>query len=157
MSDKTSDYIHLHVHSQYSLLDGACKIDGLVEAAKKHNMPALAITDHGNLFGLIEFYESCKKAGVKPILGVEAYVAPGSRLEKEAKGISDASYHLILLAKDLDGYKNLLKLISIANLEGFYYRPRIDKEVLAKHSKGLMCLSSCLAGEVSYCLKKDAS
>jgi len=154
MADKTSDYIHLHVHSQYSLLDGACKIEGLVEAAKKHNMPALAITDHGNLFGLIEFYEACKKGGVKPILGVEAYVAPGSRLEKEAKGISDASYHLILLAKDLDGYKNLLKLISIANLEGFYYRPRIDKEVLAKYSKGLMCLSSCLAGEVSYWLNR---
>jgi len=152
--DKTSDYVHLHVHSQYSLLDGACKIDGLVEAAKRNNMPALAITDHGNLFGLIEFYEACQKAGVKPILGVETYVAPGSRLEKEAKGISDASYHLILLAKDLDGYKNLLKLISIANLEGFYYRPRIDKEVLAKHSKGLMCLSSCLAGEVSYWLNR---
>ena len=134
MSDKTSDYVHLHVHSQYSLLDGACKIDGLVEAAKKHNMPALAITDHGNLFGLIEFYEACKRGGVKPILGLEAYVAPGSRLEKEAKGISDASYYLILLAKDLDGYKNLLKLTSIANLEGFYYRPRIDKEVLAKYS-----------------------
>ena len=154
MPDKTSDYVHLHVHSQYSLLDGACKIDGLVEAAKRNNMPALAITDHGNLFGLIEFYEACKKGGVKPILGVETYVAPGSRLEKEAKGISDASYHLILLAKDLDGYKNLLKLISIANLEGFYYRPRIDKEVLAKHSKGLMCLSSCLAGEVSYWLNR---
>ena len=154
MADKTSDYIHLHVHSQYSLLDGACKIDGLVEAAKRNNMPALAITDHGNLFGLIEFYEQCMKGGVKPILGVEAYVAPGSRLEKEAKGISDASYHLILLAKDLDGYKNLLKLISIANLEGFYYRPRIDKEVLAKYSKGLMCLSSCLAGEVSYWLNR---
>ena len=99
MADKTSDYVHLHVHSQYSLLDGACKIDGLVEAAKRNNMPALAITDHGNLFGLIEFYEACQKAGVKPILGVETYVAPGSRLEKEAKGISDASYHLILLAK----------------------------------------------------------
>ncbi len=142
---KHADFVHLHVHSQYSLLDGACRIHDLVDAARRYNMPALAITDHGNLFGVIEFYDACMKGGVKPIIGVETYVAPGSRLEKEAKGISDASHHLILLAKDESGYKNLLKLISAAHLEGFYYRPRIDKELLAKHSKGLICLSSCLS------------
>ena len=149
-----SDFVHLHVHSQYSLLDGACRIPDLVAAARRHRMPALAITDHGNLFGLIEFYEACMKGGVKPILGVETYVAPGSRHEKQAQGISEASFHLILLAKDEAGYLNLLKLISIANLEGFYYRPRIDKELLRQHSRGLLCLSSCLQGEVSYWLAR---
>ncbi len=149
-----SDFVHLHVHTQYSLLDGASRIDGLVEAAKRNNMPAVAITDHGNMFGAIEFYQACVKGGVKPIIGVEAYIAPGSRLDKESKGISDASHHLILLAKDFEGYRNLLKLVSIAHIEGFYYRPRIDKEVLAKHSKGLIGLSSCLAGEVSYWMSK---
>ncbi len=152
--NKHADFVHLHVHSQYSLLDGACRIPDLVAAARRHRMPALALTDHGNLFGLIEFYDACMKGGVKPILGVETYIAPGSRLEKEAKGISEASFHLILLAKDEMGYQNLLKLVSVANLEGFYYRPRIDKEVLRKHSKGLLCLSSCLQGEVSYWLPR---
>ncbi len=149
-----ADFVHLHVHSQYSLLDGATRIHELVDAATKNRMPALAITDHGNMFGAIEFYEACTKAGVKPIIGVETYIAPASRHDKEAKGIDEASYHLILLAKDEVGYRNLLKLISIAHLEGFYYRPRIDKEVLAKHSKGLICLSSCLQGEVSYWLAR---
>ncbi|MBI3312520.1 MAG: DNA polymerase III subunit alpha [Candidatus Omnitrophica bacterium] len=152
--DKHADFVHLHVHSQYSLLDGACRIQDLVAAAKKHKMPALAITDHGNLSGVIEFYDACMKGGVKPIVGVESYIAPTSRLDKEAAGIDEASYHLILLAKDETGYRNLLKLISMANLEGFYYRPRIDKEILAQHSKGLLCLSSCLAGEVSYWLNR---
>ncbi len=142
--------MHLHVHSQYSLLDGACRSQELAEAARHHRMPALALTDHGNLFGVIEFYEACMKAGVKPIIGVEAYIAPGSRHEKQARGIQDASFHLILLAKDEAGYRNLLKLISLAHTEGFYYRPRIDKELLVRYSKGLICLSSCLQGEVSY-------
>ncbi len=153
--NKHADFVHLHVHSQYSLLDGACRLPDLVEAARKNRMPALAITDHGNLFGAIEFYEACMKGGVKPIIGVEAYVAPGSRLDKEAKGIQEASFHLILLAKDEQGYRNLLKLISAAYLEGFYYRPRIDKELLRRHSKGLICLSSCLQGEVSYWLARE--
>ncbi len=152
---KHADFVHLHVHSQYSLLDGACRIPELVEAARRHRMPALALTDHGNLFGAIEFYDACMKAGVKPILGVEAYIAPGSRHEKEAKGIQEASFHLILLAKDETGYRNLLKLVSVAHLEGFYYRPRIDKEVLAQYSKGLMGLSSCLQGEIPYWLARD--
>lgn len=154
---KHADFVHLHVHSQYSLLDGACKIPDLVEAARRHQMPALSITDHGNLFGAIEFYETCMKAGVKPIIGVETYIAPGSRLDKESKGNEEASFHLILLAKDETGYRNLLKLVSSAYLEGFYYRPRIDKELLKKHSEGLLCLSSCLQGEVNYWLARNES
>ncbi|MBI3615567.1 MAG: DNA polymerase III subunit alpha [Candidatus Omnitrophica bacterium] len=153
--NKHADFVHLHVHSQYSLLDGACRIHDLVEAAKRHQMPALAITDHGNLFGVIDFYDACMKGGVKPILGLEAYIAPGSRHDKEAKGIQEASFHLILLAKNEAGYRNLLKLVSAAHLEGFYYRPRIDKEILRKHSEGLICLSSCLQGEVSYWLARE--
>ena len=145
-----SDFVHLHVHSQYSLLDGACRLDGLIEQARRHKMPALALTDHGNLFGAIEFYQACMKGGVKPILGVETYVAPNSRFEKSNQGISDASYHLILLARDEQGYRNLIKLVSLGYLEGFYYRPRVDKELLAKYGKGLMALSGCLASEIPH-------
>jgi DNA polymerase-3 subunit alpha len=152
--NRHADFVHLHVHSQYSLLDGACRIPELVAAAQRHRMPALALTDHGNLFGLIEFYDACMKGGVKPILGVEAYIAPGSRFDKEAKGISEASFHLILLAKDEVGYGHLMKLVTLANLEGFYYRPRIDKELLRRYAKGLICLSGCLQGEVSYWLAR---
>ena len=145
-----SDFVHLHVHSQYSLLDGACRLDGLIAQAQRHKMPALAITDHGNLFGAIEFYQACMKGGVKPILGVEAYVAPNSRFEKSNQGISDASYHLVLLARDERGYRNLIKLVSLAYLEGFYYRPRMDKELLAQYGEGLMALSGCLASEIPH-------
>ncbi|MCM8812262.1 MAG: DNA polymerase III subunit alpha [Candidatus Omnitrophica bacterium] len=152
--NKTADFVHLHVHSQYSLLDGASRLEELVEAARRHSMPALAITDHGNMFGAIEFYQACQKGGIQPIIGVEAYIAPGSRHDKESKGISEASYHLILLAKDTEGYRNLIKLVSSAYLEGFYYRPRIDKEILSRHSKGLIGLSSCLQGEVSFWMAK---
>lgn len=113
-------------------------------------MSALAITDHGNMFGAIEFYELCKDAGIKPIIGCEAYIAPGSRFEKSSHGIQDSSYHLVLLAKDIEGYKNLMKLVSLGYLEGFYYKPRIDKELLAENSKGLICLSACLKSEVSH-------
>jgi DNA polymerase-3 subunit alpha len=145
-------FIHLHNHSHYSLLDGACRIEDLVDAAKKCNMPALALTDHGNMFGAIEFYKTCAKAGIKPIIGVEAYMAPRSRKEKSApkSNISDASYHLVLLAKNLDGYKNLMRLVSIGFLEGFYYRPRLDREVLQQYHDGIIALSACLKGEVSY-------
>ncbi|MBI4227437.1 MAG: DNA polymerase III subunit alpha, partial [Candidatus Omnitrophica bacterium] len=145
-----SDFVHLHVHSQYSLLDGACRLDGLIAQAQRHKMPALAITDHGNLFGAIEFYQACLKGGIKPILGVETYVAPGSRFEKSNQGISDASYHLLLLARDEHGYRNLIKLVSLAYLEGFYYRPRVDKELLAQYGQGLMALSGCLASEIPH-------
>ncbi len=143
-----SEFIHLHLHTQYSLLDGACRIPELLELAKKYKMDSLAITDHGNMFGAIEFYKEAQKAGIKPIIGCEVYVAPGSRLDKSTSGIDEAAYHFILLCRDEEGYHNLMKLVSIGYLEGFYYRPRIDKEVLSLHSKGLIGLSACLKGEI---------
>jgi len=143
-----SSFIHLHNHTYFSLLDGACRIDDLVEQAKKFKMPSLAITDHGNMFGAIRFYEKCVKQGLKPIIGFETYVAPHSRHEKTRQSDEDRSYHLILLAKDQTGYKNLMKLSSIGYLEGFYYKPRIDKEVLETHREGLVVLSGCIKGEV---------
>ncbi|MDD5422859.1 MAG: DNA polymerase III subunit alpha, partial [Candidatus Omnitrophica bacterium] len=145
-----SDFVHLHVHTQYSLLDGACLLEPLMNKVKEHRMPACAMTDHGNMFGAIEFYDLCMKNGVKPIIGSEVYIAPDSRFEKSSRGISDASFHLVLLAKNETGYRNLMKLVSIGFLEGFYYRPRIDKEVLAKHKDGLICLSACLKGEIPH-------
>jgi len=148
-----SEYIHLHNHSHYSLLDGACKINDLVGAAVENEMPALAITDHGNMFGAIEFYKAARKSDVKPIIGVEAYVAPRSRKERKSPtGVADTSFHLVLLAKNFKGYQNLMRLVSIGYLEGFYYRPRVDKEVLREHSEGIIALSACLKGEVPYYL-----
>lgn len=143
-----SKFIHLHTHSHYSLLDGLAKIDDLVEQAVKNKMPALALTDHGNMYGAIEFYQKCEKAGIKPIIGTEAYVALDSMRDKRP-GIDSKRYHLVLLAKNEKGYRNLLKLVSASNLEGYYYKPRIDKEILRKHSEGLIGLSACLAGEVA--------
>ena len=143
-----SEFIHLHVHTQYSLLDGACRIPDLLNLAKSFNMDSLAITDHGNLFGAIDFYTQAQKSGIKPIIGCEMYIAPGSRLEKSSSGIDEAAYHLLLLAKNERGYKNLMKLVSIGYLEGFYYRPRIDRDVLAKFNEGLIGLSACLKGEI---------
>ena len=142
----SSEFIHLHVHTQYSLLDGACRIEGLVNKAAENNMTALGMTDHGNIFGAIHFYKAAKKAGIKPIIGCEAYIASGARTDKSPQS---QTHHLTLLARDLDGYKNLLKLVSAGYLEGFYYKPRIDKEILARHAKGLLCSSGCLKGEVS--------
>ena len=148
--------VHLHTHSHFSLLDCTATVDDLVEAARAAGMKALAITDHGNMFGAVEFYEQALQAGIKPIVGYEAYVAPDSRLSRQARGISDASFHLTLLARNQAGYRNLVHLASIAYTEGFYYRPRIDKEVLAKHHDGLVCLSGCLAGELAhYLLMED--
>ncbi|NQT00307.1 MAG: DNA polymerase III subunit alpha [Candidatus Omnitrophica bacterium] len=143
-----SEFVHLHVHTQYSLLDGACKIEPLLNLAKNLRSPALAISDHGNLFGMIEFYQKCLSYGVKPIIGCETYIAPNSRLDKSSR-IQEAAYHLLLLAKTEQGYKNLMKLVSIGYLEGFYYRPRIDKEVLSKYAEGLIGLSACLQGEIA--------
>ncbi len=145
-----ADFIHLHNHTQYSLLDGACHIDKFLKRAKELNFPALAITDHGNMFGAIEFYKKAKKAGIKPIIGCEIYVAPRDRFKKERlPGEPDGGYHLILLAKDNTGYKNLVKLVSAGYLEGFYRKPRIDKELLRQHAEGLIATSACLQGEIS--------
>jgi DNA polymerase-3 subunit alpha len=141
-------FVHLHTHSHFSLLDGACRIEELVKSARDYGMPALALTDHGNMFGAIEFYQAAVEAGIKPIIGVETYVAPRSRKEKTRSEHEDSAYHLILLAKDLTGYRNLMKLVSIAYLEGFYYKPRIDLEVLREYHQGIIALSSCLKGEI---------
>jgi DNA polymerase-3 subunit alpha len=148
MEPKEPQFIHLHTHSHYSLLDGLSKLKDLVEIAKKDKMPAIAITDHGNMYGAIEFYKLAKKEGIKPILGVEAYIAERSRLDKEY-GIDNKRYHLTLLAKNLEGYKNLIHLVTISNLEGYYYKPRMDKEILRKYSSGIIALSGCLGGELS--------
>ncbi|MHB1265835.1 MAG: DNA polymerase III subunit alpha [Gemmatimonadaceae bacterium] len=142
-------FVHLHCHSEYSLLDGANRIDDLIRRAKEFEQPALAITDHGNLHAAWTFQEHARKAGVKPILGMEAYVAPGSRREKGRQAGAKPYYHLVLLARDLAGYRNLVKLSSLGYSEGFYTRPRIDRELLAAHSEGLIVSSACLAGEVA--------
>src|SRR3989338_611089 len=150
-----SDFVHLHVHTQYSLLDGACILERLIHKAREHKMPACAITDHGNMFGAIEFYDIAMKNGIKPIIGSEVYIAPDSRFEKSSHGIHEASFHLILLAKNETGYKNLMKLVSIGFLEGFYYRPRIDKDLLVKYKDGLICTSSCLKGEIPHLIQTN--
>jgi len=149
-----SEFIHLHLHTQYSLLDGACRIPEILAIAKSFKMDSLAITDHGNMFGAIDFYLEAQKAGIKPIIGCEVYVAPQSRLNKSGGGITDAANHLILLARDEIGYRNLMKLVSIGYLEGFYYRPRIDKELLSQHAQGLIGSSACLKGEISVLLQQ---
>ncbi|HOL46532.1 MAG TPA: DNA polymerase III subunit alpha, partial [Candidatus Saccharicenans sp.] len=151
-----NSFIHLHVHTEYSILDGALRISDLVKTAGQLNMPAVAITDHGNVFGAIEFFKTARSQGLKPILGCEVYVAPKSRLEKKTgNGDEGGNYHLILLVKDEKGYRHLCQLITSAYLEGFYYRPRIDKDILREHSSGLIALSSCLKGEINDFLVKD--
>ena len=142
-------FVHLHTHSHYSLLDGLSKIDALVNRARTLGMDSMAITDHGALYGAVEFYKKATKAGIKPIIGVETYITDGSRFDKKPGIDSDRRWHLILLAENETGYKNLLKLITAAHLEGFYYKPRIDRELLRAHHEGLIALSSCLGGELS--------
>ncbi|HIQ22494.1 MAG TPA: DNA polymerase III subunit alpha [Planctomycetes bacterium] len=148
----TLPFVHLHCHSHYSLLDGAADIGRLLEKAKALRMNALALTDHGNLYGALEFYQKACAVGVKPILGYEAYVAPGSRRKRDAATMKDASNHLTLLAENRTGFRNLIKLASYAFLDGFYFRPRIDKELLEEHSEGLICLSGCASSELSRVL-----
>lgn len=150
-----TDFVHLHCHTEFSLLDATSRIPDLIRRAVELRFPAIAMTDHGNLFGAIEFYCEAMRQGIKPILGMEAYIAPGSRFEKQAHGIKEASFHVTLLACDEIGYRNLIKLTSIAYLEGFYYRPRIDKESLRQHSEGLIALSGCLKGEIPYYLRNN--
>ena len=148
-----SDFIHLHTHSEYSLLDGASRLKDLVAKAKELGMPAIALTDHGVMYGIIEFYEQAKKQGIKPIIGCEVYVAPGSRFDK-ARG--DESYtHLVLLAENNQGYRNLMKLVTLSFFDGFYYKPRVDKEILEQYHEGLIASSACLAGQVARHLMQD--
>jgi DNA polymerase-3 subunit alpha len=143
------DFVHLHLHTEYSLLDGACRLDELVDEGARLGMKAMAITDHGNMFGAVAFHDACRERGLTPILGCEVYVAPGSRFERQAQSASDAYDHFTLLATSDAGYHNLVKLVSAGYLEGFYHRPRIDKDLLARHSQGLVGLSGCLSGEIA--------
>ena len=145
-------FVHLHNHTHYSLLDGLTKLDEFIQTAKDEGMEALAITDHGTMYGAIEFYQKCKKAGIKPIIGVETYMAPGSRFDKNTRS-DERNYHLLLLAKNEIGYKNLLKLTTIAHLEGFYYKPRVDWEILQEHHEGVIACSACLSGEIPRLIK----
>ncbi len=154
MSD-TRPFAHLHCHTHYSLLDGASKIPDLLKKVKELGMNSCAITDHGNLYGALEFYQKAKEAGVNPILGYEAYIAPGHRTDRTASKMRDASYHLTLLAMNRKGFQNLIKMSSAAYLEGYYYRPRIDKELLAAHHEGIICLSGCASSELSRLLLAD--
>ncbi|MGA3282860.1 MAG: DNA polymerase III subunit alpha [Verrucomicrobiota bacterium] len=151
-----ADFVHLHLHTEYSLLDGACRLDRLVDKAHELKFPALAITDHGVLYGAIDFYQAAREKGIKPIIGCEVYVAPGSRLEKKtSSGGRDVYHHLGLLARDATGYKNLIQLTTEAHLTGYYYKPRIDKELLAAHKEGLIAMSGCLASEIPEWILKD--
>src|SRR5579875_2963561 len=153
MADTAPRFTHLHVHSEYSLLDGLSRIKDLVRQTRALGMDAIALTDHGAMYGAIEFYLEAKKAGVKPILGVEAYVAP--RRHTDRAGSEDkAGYHMTLLAQDLDGYRNLLQLVTKAHLEGFYYKPRIDKQLLAEHCRGLIATSGCPSGEIGRAIRE---
>lgn len=149
--DQSLNFIHLHNHTEYSLLDGACRIKNLIDRAVELQMPAVAITDHGVLYGVIDFYREARKRGIKPIVGCEVYVAPRSRLDKEPR-VDDNMTHLVLLCKDETGYRNLVQLVSRAYLEGFYYKPRVDRELLEEHTAGLIALSGCLAGEIPQLL-----
>ncbi len=150
-----ADFVHLHVHSEYSLLDGAARLERLVARAQELHFPAMALTDHGNLFGAVDFYLAAREAGIKPILGVELYIAPGSRFEKSnVDGSYEGANHATVLVRTLTGYRNLIKLVSKGFLDGFYYKPRVDKELLAQHSDGLLVLSGCLNSEVSRLLRE---
>src|SRR5512132_368389 len=155
-------FVHLHTHSEYSLLDGAARIEAprsnphaptIFSEAVRDGMPAVALTDHGAMFGALRFYEAARQTGVKPIMGVEAYVAPGSRFDRTPGESEEKYYHLTLLAENETGYRNLLRLVSLAHLEGFYHRPRMDKQLLAEHADGLICLSGCLSSELGVLLQ----
>lgn len=143
-------FVHLHLHTEYSLLDGGNRVDRLVARVKQLGMSAVAITDHGNLFGAVAFHAACKDVGIKPVLGVEAYVAPGDRRDRTHTGVVDGGYHLVLLARNSEGWRNLLVLCSEAYLTGFYYKPRIDRELLEKHGAGLVAINGHLGSELAF-------
>ncbi|WP_321004863.1 DNA polymerase III subunit alpha, partial [Enterocloster bolteae] len=147
-------FTHLHVHTEYSLLDGSCKIRELTARAKELGMDSMAVTDHGVMYGVIDFYKAAREAGIKPILGCEVYVAPGSRFDRETVSGEDRYYHLVLLAENNKGYENLMKIVSKGFVDGFYYKPRVDYEVLRTYHEGVIALSACLAGEVQRCLTR---
>ena len=147
-------FVHLHVHTEYSLLDGACRIDGLMERVKELGQEAVAITDHGVMYGVIDFYKAAKAAGIRPIIGCEVYVAPRTMADR-VHGIDNESYHLVLLCKDMEGYANLSALVSEGFLHGFYGKPRVDLQLLRQHAKGLIALSACLAGAIPQRLMDD--
>src|SRR3974377_1420822 len=145
-------FVHLHCHTDYSLLDGACEIGQLMDLVVEQKMPAIAMTDHGNLFGAVEFYNKAKEKNVHPVIGCEVYV---SQQGHTVKSDSNRYNHLVLLCQDQDGYRNLINLVSTGYLDGFYYKPRIDKDLLARHSKGLIALSACLRGDINETLMAD--
>ncbi len=148
------NFTHLHLHTEYSLLDGSGKIKEMVARVKELGMDSMAITDHGVMYGVIDFYRACLAEGIRPVIGCEVYVAPGSRFDREANSSDDRYYHLVLLAENNTGYANLMKIVSKGFLEGFYYKPRVDYEVLKEHSEGIIALSACLGGEVASNLRK---
>ena len=141
-------FTHLHVHTEYSLLDGSCKIKELTARAKELGMDSMAITDHGVMYGVIDFYRAAREVGIKPIIGCEVYVTAGSRFDRETTNGEDRYYHLVLLAENNQGYQNLMKIVSKGFVDGFYYKPRVDYEVLETYHEGIIALSACLAGEV---------
>ena len=144
-------FTHLHVHTEYSLLDGACRIQKVVARARELGMDSLAITDHGVMFGVVDFYKECLKQGIHPVIGCEVYLAARRMTDKDPE--KDRAYsHLILLAENNEGYHNLIKIVSLGFTQGYYYKPRVDKEVLRAHSEGIICLSGCLAGKIQHCL-----
>ena len=147
-------FTHLHVHTEFSLLDGSCKIKEITARAKELGMDSLAITDHGVMYGVIDFYKAAKEVGIKPVIGCEIYVSPGSRFDKEAGNNDNRYYHLVLLAENNTGYSNLMKIVSKGFIDGFYYKPRVDYEILEQYSEGIIALSACLAGEVQRYLAK---
>ncbi len=148
-------FVHLHVHTEYSMLDGAARVDDLFAEAARMGMPALAMTDHGYLFGAVDFYQAGRRHGVKPIVGIEGYLAPGSRYEKLRRDTAEPYTHLTLLAESQTGYANLLKLVSLASTEGFFYKPRMDRELFERYHEGIIATTGCLGGEVSQAILKD--
>ncbi|MBO4494183.1 MAG: PHP domain-containing protein, partial [Ruminococcus sp.] len=144
---RADEFVNLHVHTEYSLLDGACRIKELISHVKELGQTAVAITDHGNMYGAVEFWNAAKAAGIKPVIGCEVYVARRTRHDRDSK-LDASPYHLVLLCENSEGYRNLVKLVSAASLEGVYNRPRVDTELLKKYHSGLICLSACLAGEI---------